>query len=143
MLGKVTTRERYEELHAPADGGTACAGCHRLWDPIGFGFEHYDEGGRYRTTEGGLPVNSAAWVPNLDGSMLFTFADQEGLVTGLAGVQESYECFAGYMATYAFGTDESCIGASKVADLQSGAIGIAGAYAALAGEPHFTKRAAP
>src|SRR5262249_48357250 len=26
----------------------ACAGCHRLIDPIGFGFEHFDAIGRYR-----------------------------------------------------------------------------------------------
>ena len=28
-----------------------CAACHRLIDPIGFGFEHYDAIGRYRTTQ--------------------------------------------------------------------------------------------
>jgi len=31
---------------------------------IGFGFEHYDEGGRFRDTEAGLPINSAASVPD-------------------------------------------------------------------------------
>jgi hypothetical protein len=137
--GILTTRQRYEQQHA-ASG--ACAGCHKLWDPIGFGFEHYDEGGRYRQTEGSppLPIDSSAHVPNLDGSALFTFADEEGLVTGLATQPVSYQCFAGYLSTYAFGTGESCLGASKVSALQSGSIGIAEAFAALAAEPHFTQR---
>lgn len=38
---------RYEE-HA---SNGACAGCHALMDPIGFGLEHYDLEGRYRTME--------------------------------------------------------------------------------------------
>ncbi len=32
-----------------------CASCHRLMDPIGFGFEHFDAIGRYRQTEA-IPV---------------------------------------------------------------------------------------
>ena len=32
-----------------------CASCHRLMDPIGFGFEHFDAIGRYRDTEA-IPV---------------------------------------------------------------------------------------
>jgi hypothetical protein len=135
--GKLTTRQRYEQQHA---AGGACAGCHKLWDPIGFGFEHYDEGGRYRISEGGLPIDSSAAVPNLDGSALFTFADEEGLVTGLAAQPVSYQCFVAYLATYAFGSGEACLGASKVSALQSGSIGIAAAFAALAAEPHFTQR---
>ncbi|MFT5359182.1 MAG: hypothetical protein ACI9KE_006425 [Polyangiales bacterium] len=39
--------QRYEE-HA---GNGACSGCHSLMDPIGFGLEHYDLEGRYRTME--------------------------------------------------------------------------------------------
>jgi hypothetical protein len=138
--GKLTTRQRYELQHAVAG---ACAGCHKLWDPIGFGFEHYDEGGKYRDNESGLPIDTSGAVPNPDGTPLFSFADEEGLVTGLAAQPVSYQCFAGYLATYAFGTAETCLGASKVTALQTGSIGIADAFAALAGEPHFTQRANP
>ncbi|MDP9000735.1 MAG: DUF1588 domain-containing protein [Myxococcota bacterium] len=135
--GKVTTRQRYEQQHA---SGGACATCHKLWDPIGFGFEHYDETGRYRPDENGLAIDSSAAVPNLDGTPLFTFADEEHLVSGLAAQPVSYQCFAGYLATYAFGTDEACLGAGTVAGMQSGSMGIASAFAALAGTPHFTQR---
>ena len=37
-----------------------CAACHRLIDPIGFGFEHYDAIGRYR------PVQKVTIFPTLD-----------------------------------------------------------------------------
>jgi hypothetical protein len=135
--GKVTTRQRYEQLHA---GAGACAACHKQWDPIGFGFEHYDQAGFYRQDEGGLPIDSSAAVPNPDGSTLFSFSDEESLVTGLAAQAISYQCFAGYLSTYAFGTSEACLGSGQVGALQSGSIGIVDAFAALAAEPHFTQR---
>ena len=33
----------------------ACAGCHNLMDPIGFGLENFDQLGRYRTHDVGKP----------------------------------------------------------------------------------------
>lgn len=49
-----STRERLRQHEL--DPG--CAGCHSLIDPIGFGFEHYDGIGRFRTTDGGQPVDA-------------------------------------------------------------------------------------
>ncbi len=40
----------------------ACAGCHQLIDPIGFGLESYDLGGRFRTEENGAPVDASGEV---------------------------------------------------------------------------------
>jgi hypothetical protein len=61
--GKVLTmRERMAEHRA----NPACAGCHKLMDPVGFALENYDAVGRWRTTEGGVPVDSAGSLP--DGS---------------------------------------------------------------------------
>ncbi len=54
-----TTRERF----AQHDKDPACSGCHSLMDPIGFGFEHYDAVGAYRTTDNGLPVDATGWFP--------------------------------------------------------------------------------
>ncbi len=136
--GKETTRQRYEDLHAKAP---ACNACHKLFDPIGFGFEHFDEGGRYRETEAGLAINTVSSVPKLDGSALFQFQDQASLAQGLAQQAVVYQCFAAYLASYAFGTGDACLGATHVPDLQSGTLGIADYYAALAAEPHFARRA--
>jgi hypothetical protein len=135
--GQKTTRQRYEDVHIKMGG--ACPVCHQQFDPIGFGFEHYDEGGRYRETEGGLAIDSSGSVSK-GGSVLFSFNGQEELANGLANLPVGHQCMAAYLATYAFGSSESCLGSSKVPDLQSGAIGIAEAFAQLAAEPHFTKR---
>ena len=51
-----------------------------------------------------------------------------------------HECVAAYLATYAFGSSEACIGTSQVSNLQSGKIGLAEAFAGLAKEPHFSQR---
>jgi hypothetical protein len=50
-----TTRQRFEQHRADP----SCIGCHTLLDPIGVGFEGYDAIGRYRTTENGLPLDTA------------------------------------------------------------------------------------
>lgn len=53
-----TTRERFAG-HTSVAG---CASCHRLIDPIGFGFESYDGLGRYRSEENGRPIDSSGVV---------------------------------------------------------------------------------
>lgn len=55
-----TTREKYA-VHSSLP---ECASCHDLIDPIGFGFENYDQLGRYRTEEVGQPVDASG---DLDG----------------------------------------------------------------------------
>jgi hypothetical protein len=136
--GRLSTRQRYESQHAAV---SPCRTCHQLFDPIGFGFERFDEGGRYRATDGGLPIDTASLVPTDAGAPLFEFDDQESLARGLAEQDVVYQCFAASLATYAFGTGEACLGASRVAELRSGELGIADFYASLAAEPHFTRRA--
>jgi len=135
-----TTRDRYEQVHELTQGATgSCHICHQAFDPLGFGFEHFDEGGRYRTKEGTYPVNSSGSVIVTDGSTL-SFGGEEDLMNDLLGEPVIHQCAQAYLATYAFGTNEACIGASEVPDLQSGEIGLAEAFARLATEPHFTKR---
>jgi hypothetical protein len=57
-----TFRQRLEQLHLQAP---ACAGCHSVMDPIGFGLEHFDPIGAYRTTDNTLPIDARG---NLDGA---------------------------------------------------------------------------
>ena len=107
---------RYEMQH----GIGGCALCHKRFDPIGFGFEHFDEGGRYRENEGGLPINSASDVPGPNDQPLFQFTDQESLVNGLVQQQIVYQCMSAYLATYAFGTGDACLGAGLTAEPAGG-----------------------
>jgi hypothetical protein len=53
-----TTRERF----AQHDKDPACAQCHKLMDPVGFGFEHYDAIGLWRDQDQGLPVDATGEV---------------------------------------------------------------------------------
>jgi hypothetical protein len=85
----VSTRERLRQH----EENPACAGCHQLIDPVGFAFEHYDELGRYRETDGGEPVNT-------QGELILT-RDIDGPVDGvvelglkLASSAEVRECLA-------------------------------------------------
>jgi hypothetical protein len=37
----------------------ACASCHAKFDPLGFALENFDAVGRWRTTDGGLPIDAS------------------------------------------------------------------------------------
>lgn len=50
-----STRERL----AQHEVSPACSGCHRLMDPIGFGFENYDSLGKYRAQDGNAAVDAS------------------------------------------------------------------------------------
>ena len=124
--GQKTTRQRYEELHAAP--GSSCGACHTRFDPIGFGFEHFDEGGRYRADESGLAIDASGNVKTASGGTLFSFNGEEELATGLANQPITYQCFAAYLATYAFGSGDACLGPSQASAMQSGTIGISAAF---------------
>jgi len=134
--GQQTTRQRYEVQHA---GSGTCHSCHLSFDPLGFGFEHFNEGGQYRETEGGLTIDASGTYP-VPGASTISYGGEEDLVTDLAALPEVYACSAFYLATYAFGSGQSCLGPSSIPDFQAGKIGFVDAFANLAGEQHFTTR---
>lgn len=133
--GKRTTRQRYEEDHAQG----SCQGCHGRWDPIGFGFEHFDEAGRYRADEGGLTIDTASHVPQ-NGVDLFTFDGEEDLMTQLVEEPLVHECMSQYLATYAFGENVACGAETRRAEFVDGTLGFIDYLASLAAEPQFTQR---
>jgi hypothetical protein len=136
--GKFTTRQHYENVHAK---DPLCKACHSRFDPIGFGFEHYDEVGRYRDLDGGLPVDSNSFVPTEDGSgHLFDFANLEELAQGLAAQKAPYECTTGYLSTYVYGAPEACLGETKRPDFVAQKLSFLDYLASLAAEPHFSQR---
>jgi len=51
----------------------ACAGCHKITDPIGLGMENFDGAGQYRVMESGVVIDASG---NLDGK---DFNDPQGL----------------------------------------------------------------
>jgi hypothetical protein len=58
----LSVRERLAEHRR----NVACAGCHRLMDPVGFALENFDAVGRWRAFEGGRPIDATGGLP--DGS---------------------------------------------------------------------------
>lgn len=85
----LTTRQRF----AVHTGQEACAGCHTLMDPIGFGFEHYDQVGRYRETEGGLTIDASGEINRGDDAS-GTFDGAQELARRLADSEVAPTCFA-------------------------------------------------
>lgn len=59
MLPERMPNETPPELVERHLSDPSCAGCHKFFDPIGLGFEHYDSIGGYRTEyDGGKPIDS-------------------------------------------------------------------------------------
>jgi Protein of unknown function (DUF1592)/Protein of unknown function (DUF1588)/Protein of unknown function (DUF1595)/Protein of unknown function (DUF1585)/Protein of unknown function (DUF1587) len=95
-----TTRQRFATQH---EQGT-CAGCHRIIDGIGFGFEHYDALGQWRTSDAGLTVDSSgSFVGSTD--LTGTFDGAVDLGTKLAGSASVRACVASQWMRYALGVD--------------------------------------
>jgi hypothetical protein len=95
--GKSTQRERL--VRHVAD--PRCAGCHRLMDPIGLAFERYDAAGRFRTTEGGKPIDTSGEVVSIARPIAFT--GPEDLQKALASSEEATTCLAQAVYRYALG----------------------------------------
>lgn len=98
-----TTRERFREHSA----NQRCATCHRLLDRVGFGLEAFDQLGRFRTEEYGLPLDTSGYVedasdPNLEGD----FTDALDLASKLSTSPQVEGCFATQWFRYGMGRAE-------------------------------------
>jgi hypothetical protein len=82
-----TTRERYSVHH-----DLACATCHKLIDPVGFSFEHYDPIGAWRDTEEMKPVDATGTFTLSTGEIKFDGAVE--LMKQLAKSPEASQCMA-------------------------------------------------
>jgi hypothetical protein len=77
----------------------ACSGCHQLMDPVGFSLENYDAVGRWRTAEGGAPIDASGGLPG--GSK---FEGVSGLQRALLSRPEIFlTTFTEKLLTYALG----------------------------------------
>jgi hypothetical protein len=97
-----TTRERF----AAHSSDPFCASCHRLIDPVGFGFEEFDGIGAFRSTENGQPID--------DRGALFGTLDIDGDFRGASELSERLitskqfqDCVVRQMFRFAMGQAES------------------------------------
>lgn len=86
-----TARERLQ-AHNTAP---ACAGCHKITDPIGLGLEIFDGAGRLRATENGVELDTNG---NLDG---IGFDGPAGLAEAVRGNEAATACVVERLTTYA------------------------------------------
>jgi len=90
-----TLRQRMEQHRADP----ACAACHRLMDPLGFGLENYDPLGAWRTTDGESEIDASGTLPDGrsfrgPGELKALFRERE---------HEFRRCLAEKLLTYALG----------------------------------------
>jgi hypothetical protein len=98
-----TTRERFAQHTADPK----CRGCHVVIDGLGFGFERYDQLGRYRETENMLPVDdSGEVVSSLDPTLDGPFNGAIELSQRLAQNARVRDCVATQWYRYAMGRVE-------------------------------------
>ena len=90
-----TLRQRMEQHRADP----ACATCHKLMDPIGFGLENYDAIGAWRTRDGDAVVDASGELPDGRG-----FQGPGELRSLLAQRKDDFRrCFIEKMLTYGLG----------------------------------------
>jgi hypothetical protein len=97
----ISTRERFSEHTA----NPACAECHTLIDPIGFGLENYDGMGRFRLEDEGTPVDASGeltYTSDADGP----FDGAAELSARLARSSEVRQCVARKLFRYSVGRTE-------------------------------------
>ena len=123
----MTVRETMTTLHASQE---ACASCHRLVDPIGFGFEHFDTIGAYRETEPvrvdptpqqeqqgmerethQLAIDPSGFIAGIADSQ-FDSPREAGLV--LADAPACQKCVAKQLFRYVFGRHETSADADLI-----------------------------
>jgi Protein of unknown function (DUF1592)/Protein of unknown function (DUF1588)/Protein of unknown function (DUF1595)/Protein of unknown function (DUF1587)/Protein of unknown function (DUF1585) len=99
------TRRQRMSAHAI---NPACASCHRLMDPIGFGLESFDAIGRWRDKERilkfDLPLETSGEIAGLPNS---TFSDARQLGRILAESPVCQECIVRQIFRYAYGRPET------------------------------------
>ncbi len=94
---ETTVRQRYE-AHA---NNPLCRPCHQMMDPLGFGFEQFDAVGRYRTEEGGHPIDARGEVLLTDVDGPFTGPTE--LAPRLLASAQFRRCFVSQMFRFAEG----------------------------------------
>lgn len=116
----MTIRETMEELHASQP---VCASCHKLVDPIGYGFEHFDTVGAHRetelvrveptpqqeregakATEHSLPIDSTGFVAGIPDS---AFGSPQDVGRILAQSPICQQCIVRQLFHYLFGRSET------------------------------------
>ncbi len=109
----LTVRQRFA-AHSVKE---PCKSCHSLIDPIGYAFEHFDGVGRFRTQDGGHPIDASGQI--IDSvSTDSTFDGVPQLADVLAHSEEVTRCVALQWFRFAYGRSEDDALACELAQIQ-------------------------
>ena len=100
-LDGVTERQRIEQ----STKGAACAGCHKIINPLGFFQESWDALGRYRTTDNAHPVDASVMINFLDEEPSKAKSGVEALKT-FTNSTKFKQCFVRQLFRYYMGRNE-------------------------------------
>jgi hypothetical protein len=139
-----TTRQRIEAEHSLG----ACDACHKLMDPIGFGFEHYDGFGRYRDSENGVAIDATGTVVNANAAGASATFDGLGGAGGLAAYLSTdpdvNQCLVRYWSYDAFGSaswdQDGCTYDAISQEAAGQGFSLRGVLMAILHAPSFTRR---
>jgi len=110
----LSTRERFAEHSRDP----ACAGCHSLMDPIGFALEHFDALGKFRSNDGGKPVDASGRIlggSDVDGE----FDGAVMLAERLAASSDVRDCIATQYFRFAVRRTEADDDACSLAEVRN------------------------
>jgi len=135
----LSTRERF----AAHTDDEQCAGCHRLIDDIGFGFERYDGIGRYRDEEGGAPVDTSGLIFRIDAEDV-EFDGLGELAAFVATDAQVKQCYSRQWLRFGLGETEGmnadCYVEALTESLTEDGDRITAVVRAITRLPHFTRR---
>ena len=90
----VTSVREAIEAHA---GNPACAGCHKLMDPLGLALENYDTSGAFRTLDANKPIDASGVLDNV------AYKDANGFGQAVHDNPRATSCLATKVYNYAVG----------------------------------------
>jgi hypothetical protein len=94
-----------QQSQARLDNGV-CGTCHKLMDPIGFGFSAFDGVGHYVPNAGGMPADVSGHITS-DSDLGGDFSGVRDLGEKLAKSPKVQACLATQWMRYTFGTQET------------------------------------
>jgi len=97
----LTTRERFSE-----HSNSPCASCHKVLDPLGFAFLHYDALGGYQTHEQGKAIDASGELTLPVSNTTIRFDDAVGLMRELSKQEDVGVCLSKQWFRYALGRSE-------------------------------------
>lgn len=137
-----TTRAHFEDHMSNA----VCAACHKLMDPIGFTFEHYDAFGRWRDQENGVAVNVKGTIYGTKQGDV-PVDGVAGLTSHLATSDATNSCLVRYWSYYAYGSaswsGDACTYDAISTEAARDQFKLKSVLMGIVHAPRFTRRLAP